>query len=80
VDERLPDPTRPRQAGARFRCLPCRRFVEAGPSGVCPHCGYAPPTLVPPVAEPGPSRLYWALMVLFCAIVAVIAALWVVRI
>ena len=39
--------------GARFRCVVCRRFVKATERGVCPTCGFRPPTLTPE-GEPDP--------------------------
>ncbi len=32
-------------AGAKFRCLVCRRFTTATAEGVCPRCGVAPPVV-----------------------------------
>lgn len=44
------------QPGARFRCVVCRRFVTATERGVCPSCGFRPPTLTP---EGRPDPRIW---------------------
>lgn len=53
-DDRLPRREGPAQPGAYFRCLPCQRLVTATARGVCPRCGWSPPSLV--AASPRPAR------------------------
>ena len=42
--------------GALFRCVVCQRFVKATERGVCPTCGFKPPTLT---RSGKPDRLIW---------------------
>jgi hypothetical protein len=81
-DSRLP-PRRPPPPGARFRCGVCARFVQAGASGLCPRCGYAPsmPILRADQGAPGRDRrsgLWWALAALSLT-VSILAAIAAVR-
>jgi hypothetical protein len=79
-DARMPR-SRPPPPGGRFRCAVCARWVHAGPSGLCPRCGYAPPMpLLPadlgaPDESDEPSPRWWALVVVFSLAVGVLAAL-----
>jgi hypothetical protein len=77
-DSRLPRSIPP-PAAARFRCLVCARFVQAGPSGVCPRCGFAPPMPLPVKAErPAPARpgaIYWSAAIAFSLLAGLLAAL-----
>lgn len=85
----MSDPRLPRREGhagpgACFRCVPCRRVVTGTERGVCPRCGWTPPSLVrvPPARRRGAASLgggYWLAAAALSLVLAVVAAALAVR-